>query len=347
MELIAESNKIKLYLNVEHTNKVMDDYNVRMILNNLEEDMGSIYGGAFHNQGLVDGKIPFLFNGIYGHRFDSHEEARSFFDSVNSLVEETNKTDGMKISCIDDILFLLLTYAPKMGYVLGTRDHRKYMDELIEVFVGLRKRGVSWNFEEMSESERESLESIKFDDLPIAERTKLIDEEKANLDVRAIQPGNIDVYIPNDFDIVIKPRNGTKGKEVVLPEIFTSRLYKDLLKEIVEWHERYSTQFFEMLQTGEVNLHKLDSRTKYKNYKKLNEGLYKLILDLDTLLKETSTIETKDIERYAFIHDILIISGLLEKKEMTDKRGKFDRIRDIIRVNRPSTQKRGETQFFV
>lgn len=347
MELIEDSNSIRLYLDHGYTKKIMDNYAHRYVLGECEDDYMSVFCGALHNEGLVDNKIPFLFNGIKAENFKDHQEVKSFFESISKLVEETNQNGEMKISSIDDILFLLLPHT-RSGVVPGTRLHRRYLDELIEVFVWLRKQGSLWNVDESSETEKEHLESIKFDDLPTAERIRFMEQlERLKIDIRAIQPGNVPVYIPNDFEIVIRPRKGTEGEGVVLPWIFRDKLYRDLLQEIVEWHERYNTQFYKMLLTGEVNLHKLENRTKYKNYRTLNEELYILIVELDLHLKDSNTAKTKNIERYAFIHDLLVCLSLLEKKVPLDKKGKFNRIREIIRVNSPHSRKSGETQFFV
>lgn len=287
--------------------------------------------------------------GANGNYFKDREEAQYFYESIIRLAEKTNLTSiKLREKNIDDILFILLTYTSEINQIEHTKSQWAYLDELIELYLQLSKRKVNLNHELVSEYDKEIYKENPFENMSNSNKSEFITEELVRVEARMVPPKNNFIYIPNDFEIALKPRECDKGKlaeDIKIPARLSKYIYAELFKEIVEQHKEHNTKFFKMLSSGDINISDIENRTTYKKYARKNLALYNLIERINKYLVSSTMLNSTDIDRYAFIYDLVSLFNIHCWKGAVDRKGRYLRIRDVIRDNAPDSNS-GETQLF-
>jgi hypothetical protein len=283
-----------------------------------------------------DPHVRFKFSGLYPHEFHDYNEARYVKEEIERLVDNTNKSVGqMNISNIDDILFITYFYYGHVGEVRGSTGTTKYLDDLIDVFLGLINKKLTPSSEDYiwipdgSTGIETEVARHEFND----EELRMNGGYKTVS--RMLGVNNVVWHLPEDLPIVMKGRY--EGEEAVqLPIRLSSKISSFIIDHILAEHRKADTKFYKELCSGYINTHSWSNRARARDYKRTNKILYKLIERLDNYLISTNKFVPTQRVRHIFIYDLLILLKLIEPPYKINPTDKYSVIRTICKDNRPS-----------
>ena len=348
MELKEDSTIIKIFPNKAFASKIILEqrkkggYSIEHFF-----DLG-LKEGIYESNDLSHLVESFDFAGISGKEFKTYEEANAFKTKLEAIVTKSLE-DGLNMGNIDNILFILYLHANFTMDVESIKMRYKYLDELITLYVELKQKTISIKNSSLTEKEKLLLERKNFDNLEEEERLQFISSQAVKINARMLGTDNKLLYVPDDFNIVLKRTNC--DEDITVPERLASQFRFLMLQEIVQQHEKYNTKFYRFLLEDNQDLSQLMTRSKYSDKRKYkNTVLADLILEIEKYLNEYNngnSVYKKT--KYEFIFRILNLVGLLNS-EGFDKNQKIEDILIDSSLDpdnkRNRDRNRGKTQYF-
>lgn len=349
MELKAEDNIIEIRPETQFANKLIseelqDSQTYYRIHPTIREVIGDVLvGDAVVNQQMP----PFRFMGGNDKFLQYDGDITELYNELTNIVEKHKQyIPSLNLQSIDSLLFASMFSWGELSERHGDDNKLSYLDELIGLYLSLRKKKVVIGNDAAQLLEKESI-TKGFDRLPTDIQEQLISDGDVKAEARHVGGLGVNkfVYIPSDMDIVIADRNGGQG--IVIPERLSNKIYSLLLKEIVEEHKRNDTTFYKKLCNDDFNGIELESRSTFRRSKKNVKLLTQVILLMDSYIVQSNRFETVKKHRYVLIYDILQALRYIDYNHPT-REDKYSYIRTVVRDNKPENLAKsyGEKQLF-
>lgn len=350
MVLKEEDNFIEITPNIEYANTLISDELARgntyeRIHPTISDRLGSFIIGEVK---VTNNNLPFKFMGGNDKSLHYDGKLTELYSELCDVAEKHKQyIPSLNQQTIDNLLFSTLFSWGEFSERLGNDNKLSYLDELIGLYLNIKKKKVLIGKEASQLLDAEN-RSKGFDRVSEYTKEHLILDGYVRAEARHVGGLGVNklVYIASDMDIVIADRNG--GKDIVIPERLSSKIYSLILKEIVEEHAKNNTAFYTKLSTDDFNAIELESRSTFRRSKKNIKLLNHLILLMDNYITQYNTFEVVKKHRYVLIYDVLKALRYIEYNHPT-REDKYSYIRTVVRDSNPNKRSKtyGEKQLYM
>jgi len=350
MKLNQEDNVIEITPNLEFANKLILEEIVRgnsydRLHPTITDELGSIIVGEVK---VSDDNLPFKFMGGNDNSLHYSGEITELYYELEALIDKHKQyIQSVTTQSIDNLLFATLFSWGEFSERQNNNNKLSYLDELIGLYLNLKKKKVSIGKEATQSLDGES-RSKGFDNLSNDVKKNLISDGHVKAEAQHIGGLGVNklVYIPSDMDIVIADRNG--GDNIVIPERISNKIYKLILNEIFEEHKLNNTAFYTKLSKDDLDSIELESRSTFRRSKKNVKLLNYLILLMDSYIIQFNAFEVIKKHRYVLIYDILKALRYIDHHH-PNREDKYTYIRTVVKDSNPNKRPKtyGEKQFYL
>ncbi|WP_316818864.1 hypothetical protein [Pedobacter nyackensis] len=334
MKLKADDNIIEIRPDLEFANQlIVDELQRKSLYHRLHPTITDVIGDIVVGEIKIDeSSEPFRFMGGNDRVLHYNGKITELYNELCNIVEKHKQyIPSLNLQSVDSLLFTTLFSWSESSERHGNNNKLSYLDELIGLYLSLKKKKVVMG-KEAAQLLDEKSRAMGFDRLTTDTQEQLIGDNNVKAEARHVGGLGVNklVYIPSDMDIIIADRSGREG--IVVPERISNKIYKLILKEIVEEHQRNDTTFYIKLCTDDFSSIELESRSMFRRSKKNVKLLNYLILLMDRCIVQSNRFEIIKKHRYVLIYDILRALRYIDYNHPT-REDKYTYIRTTVRDN--------------